>query len=307
MSFLFIIIGIIGLYFGGDFLVRNSSTLAARLGVSPMVIGLTVVAFGTSTPELSATLISALNGAPELALGNVVGSNIANIGLILGLTALIYPLVTARQFLKREIPAALFVSLLLFPLLFNNIIGRLEGAGLLVLLGIYLWYLFQSDGAAEELEELEVEDSAPVWRLLGGIVLGIGFLVGGAQAMVTGAVSLAQQWGVPESVIGLTLVAFGTSLPELASSIVAAFKRQTDIILGNIIGSNIFNVLAVLGATAAVQPIQASLQSVRIDLWIMLALTVALFVLMLRGTRLGRRGGALLLSSYVAYILYAYL
>lgn len=302
MSILLVAIGIVLLYYGGDFLVRSAGALALRFGVSPMLIGLTVVAFGTSLPELAATLAAAFGGAPELAFGNVVGSNIANVGLILGLTALIYPLATRRGFLRRELPIMLGVVALLFPLLAGGRIGRWEGAVLALGLVGFVVFLFRNDSELlEEGEELG-DPNAPLWRWLALIVVGIVLLVLGAQALVTGAVGVARALGVPERVIGLTLVAFGTSLPELASSLVAALKRQTDLILGNIIGSNVFNVLAVLGVTSLVHPISLDMGGVRTDLLVMLAFSAALLPLMWRRARLGRFGGGLLLTGYVLYI-----
>ena len=292
------------LYAGGDLLVKNAVRLAGRLGLSPLVIGLTVVAFGTSAPELAATLVSALQGAPQIALGNVIGSNTANLGLILGLTALVYPLVSARAFVRRELPIMLGVGVLLFPLLADGLTGRVEGVLLLLLLGLYLAYLLTTK--PDDLELDEPEDRVPLWRSLLLVLFGVALLVGGAQVLITGAVALAQAFGVPEEVIGLTLVAFGTSLPELASSVAAALRRETDIILGNVIGSNIFNVLAVLGTTALVSPIREPFALIDSDLIIMLGFSVAVLLLMWRSERLGRLGGGLLFGAYVFYIVTLY-
>ena len=292
------------LYAGGDLLVKNAVRLAGRLGLSPLVIGLTVVAFGTSAPELAATLVSALQGAPQIALGNVIGSNTANLGLILGLTALVYPLVSARAFVRRELPIMLGVGVLLFPLLADGLTGRVEGVLLLLLLGLYLAYLLTTK--PDDLELDESEDRVPLWRSLLLVLFGVALLVGGAQVLITGAVALAQAFGVPEEVIGLTLVAFGTSLPELASSVAAALRRETDIILGNVIGSNIFNVLAVLGTTALVSPIREPFALIDSDLVVMLGFSVAVLLLMWRSERLGRFGGGLLFGAYAFYIVTLY-
>ncbi len=317
MSYLLVFLGALLLYAGGELLVRNASHLARRYGLSSLVIGLTVVAFGTSSPELAATLVSSLAGAPEVAIGNVIGSNIANVGLILGLTALIYPLQGARSFVRRELPLMILVGVLLFPLFWSGVISRLEGGLLFGLLLGYLWFQFrqveeQGEDATGQGEGKEVEgaaqvDSPPLWRSVVGIVLGIGLLVGGAQALVGGAVVIAQSFGVPERVIGLTLVALGTSLPELASSLVAALRREADLILGNIVGSNIFNVLAILGVTALVQPVPVDFGSVTLDLWVMTGLSLLVVPFMLRRYRIGRTGGGLLLALYGVYIGFLYL
>ena len=305
MSVFFVLLGIVLLYLGGEFLVRNAVSLAARLGVSSLVIGLTVVAFGTSAPELAATLVSAFQGVPDIAIGNVVGSNIANVGLILGLTAAIYPLQASLQFIRREIPVTVAIGALLFPVMAGGLLGRIEGMILLALLGGYLWYLFRSDDPPllEELEP-EVEPGAlpPLWRSLLGVAVGVALLVFGARALVEGAVTIATSLGVPERVIGLTLVAFGTSLPELASSLVAALRREADLILGNIIGSNIFNVLAVLGATALIRPIPVDLAATWVDIAIMLAFSLVLLPMMTFGYRLGRKRGTTLVIAYAAYV-----
>jgi cation:H+ antiporter len=304
-----VVIGLVGLYLGGELLVRSASSLARALGISPMVIGLTVVAFGTSAPELAATLVAALRGAPELAVANVVGSNVANIGLILGLTALAYPLASNASFLRREVPWMLGATVLALPLLFDGRLGRLEGLLLWVALAVFLLAVFRSGGSPAVLVDDVGGGSATwrPWRDALGVAVGVAVLAYGAHALVTGATALALIWGVPERVIGLTLVALGTSLPELASSLVAALRRETDIILGNVIGSNLFNLLAVLGTAAVIQPIAVPAAGLRIDLAIMLLFALAVPPLMLADRRLGRRRGALLVVAYVSYVVWLYL
>jgi len=304
-----VVIGLVGLYLGGELLVRSASSLARALGISPMVIGLTVVAFGTSAPELAATLVAAFRGAPELALANVVGSNVANIGLILGLTALAYPLVTNASFLRREVPWMLGATVLALPLLFDGRLGRLEGLLLWLALAAFLLAAFRSGGSPAVLVEDAGSGSSArrPWRDALGVAVGVAVLAYGAHALVTGATALALIWGVPERVIGLTLVALGTSLPELASSLVAALRRETDIILGNVIGSNLFNLLAVLGTAAVVHPIEVPPVGLRLDLAIMLVFALAVPPLMLADRRLGRRRGTLLLVAYVSYVVWLYL
>ena len=310
MNVVLVVIGLIGLYLGGELLVRSASSLARALGISPMVIGLTVVAFGTSAPELAATLVAALRGAPELALANVVGSNVANIGLILGLTAVAYPLATNASFLRREVPWMLAATVLALPLLIDGRLLRVEGLLLWLALAVFLLAAFRSGGAPAILVE-DVGEAAAVrrrpWRDAIGVAAGVAVLAYGAHALVTGATALALIWGVPERVIGLTLVALGTSLPELASSLVAALRRETDIILGNVIGSNLFNLLAVLGTAAVVHPIEVPPVGLRLDLAIMLGFALVVPPLMLADRRLGRRRGALLLVAYVSYVVWLYL
>lgn len=299
MDFLFVIIGAALLHGGGELLVRSASSLARTFGLSSFVIGLTVVAFGTSSPELAATLASSLRGTPEVAIGNVVGSNIANIGLILGGAALVFALQSVREVVRREVPLLTLCALLLFPLLLDGWVSRLEGALLLGLLGLYLGYQFRKPtGGSEEGDAPQL----PLWRALLGVALGTLLLVVGAQALVCGAVSLAEGFGVPERVIGLTLVALGTSLPELASSLVAALRRQGDLILGNVIGSNIFNVLTILGVAALVRPLPVSFGGVSTDLWVLVGFSALVLPLMGRRHRLGHAGGGLLLALYLGYV-----
>jgi len=312
VSFVLVAVGLVGLYLGGELLVRNASALARAIGVSPMAIGLTVVAFGTSAPELAATLVAALRGAPELAVANVVGSNVANVGLILGLTALFYPLVATWSFLRREVPWMLAATVLVFPLLYDGSLGRGEGVVLWLALAVFLVVAWRSGGGA--VASVPVGQAAraagprdAAWARALGAAAGVLVLAYGAQALVAGATALALVWGVPERVIGLTLVAVGTSLPELASSVVAALRRETDIILGNVIGSNIFNLLAVLGTAALVHPLAVPAVALRIDLLLMTAFSLAIVPLLLRGRRLGRLDGALLLAAYLAYVLWLYL
>ncbi len=303
MSLLLALLGVALLYVGGEVLVRSASGLASRLGVRPMVIGLTVVAFGTSAPELAASLTAALSGTPEIAIGNVVGSNIANVGLILGITALVYPLATTVRFVRREVPIMLLVTALLVPVLWGGAVLRWEGAVLLALLGGFLWVITRTGSSVvEEAEESGRARRVPVLLGVAGTAVGVVLLWLGGRALVGSAVAIATSLGVPQRVIGLTLVAVGTSLPELASSMVAAMRRETDIILGNIIGSNVFNLLAVLGTTALVAPIHFDARAATPDLVVMMLFSVALLPLMARGERLGRSAGVLLLTAYAVYI-----
>jgi len=299
-----VLVGVVLLYFGGEVLVRSASGLASRLGVRPLVVGLTVVAFGTSAPELAASLTAALSGTSEIAVANVVGSNIANVGLILGLTALIYPLLTGSRFVRREVPLMLLVTAALAPVLWGGRIGRWEGVLLLALLGGFLWLITRSgSGLLDEAESVGRGGRTPVWRGVLGTAVGVAVLWLGARELVGGAIAIATTLGVPQRVIGLTVVALGTSLPELASSLVAAIRKEADIILGNIVGSNVFNLLAVLGTTAVAHPITFDGRASTPDILVMAAFSLALLPLMWRGQRLGRAAGGLLLAGYLAYIL----
>lgn len=312
LDVLAIVIGIALLFSGGELLVRNASSLARAWGLSPMVVGLTIVAFGTSAPELAASLTAALQGSPQIALGNVVGSNIANIALVLALVALVRPPTATASFLRREVPIMVGVAALLVVLLVGDVVGRAEGALLLLLLIAYLLVLLRpGEEKTEVREEFAQEYGRPArrstWTAVLLVVMGLALLVGGANVLVLGATSLARGFGLPEMVIGLTLVAVGTSLPELATSLVAAAKRQPDIALGNIVGSNIFNVLGILGVTALTRPLRIPYEVVAIDLWVMLGFSVVLVPFLVSGLRLGRREGAVLLALYVGYVAYLYM
>ncbi len=294
------------LYLGGEGLVRGGVGLGRRFGLSPLVIGLTIVSCGTSSPELAASLAAALRGSPAIALGNVIGSNIANLGLVLGLTAIIWPLSGHARFLARDTLVMLAASLGLFALVWDDRISRPEGLVLLALMVAYVGYLLRSGGETAEVTD---EFETGLGRFRGGVglnlalaVAGTGLLVLGANLLVAGAVGLARTLGISERVIGLTMVAFGTSLPELAASLVAAVRHQADIVLGNLIGSNIFNILFILGGTAAVQPVAAPWGELRVDLLVMLGIGLLAPVLLLSGSRLNRWEGGLLLLSYGLYV-----
>jgi cation:H+ antiporter len=308
-NFFLVALGVLLLYLGGEFLVRNATRLAAATGMSPVVIGLTVVAFGTSSPELATTLVAAVEGSPEAAVGNAVGSNIANLGLILGLAALLYPLRTRIRFLRRELPFMIGVGALLIPLLGSGVLGRLEGLLLMLLLGVYLWVLLRSGKTDPEDEPVSRENgggSRVAWVASLGVLAGAGLLVAGAHTLIEGAIGLARAFDVPERVVGLTLVAVGGSLPELAGCLVAALKRQGGIVLGNLVGSNVFNVLFVLGLTALVRPLSVEPGAFTVDLMVMLGLSLLALPFLFTGRRLGRREGTVLLAAYCAYVGFLY-
>jgi cation:H+ antiporter len=304
ISFLLLGAGIVLLYYGGEHLVDGAASLARSFGLSSMVIGLTVVAFGTSAPELAASLTAALKGAPEIAVANVIGSNIANLALVLAVAAMIKPMLVETAFIRREVPFMILVSLLFGVLVHQDLMVRWAGAGMLVLLALYLWFLLRVSDSPEDAADEEDDDqetTRPLWSAL-RVALGVLLLAVGARVLVEGALGAAESLGISKRVIGLTLVALGTSLPELATVIVAAMKRQTDLILGNLIGSNIFNILCILGATLLVRPLSVDFQEVRLDLAVMTAIAIALLPMLYFYGRIGRKRGALLLTSYVIYI-----
>ena len=303
----FLLGGLALLTAGAESLVRGSASLALRLGITPLVVGLTVVAFGTSSPEMVVSLQAALDGNSALALGNVIGSNISNIALILSLSALVRPLRVQAQVIRREIPLMIISTLLLCLLLIGGQLSRLEGLllGLCSIAYTVFAYVSARRNKNRSVEE-EFEDALPqprkrVWIDILYILLGLALLVVGANLLVNGAVTIAQMLGVSQAVIGLTIVAVGTSLPELATSVAAARKDEGDIVIGNVVGSNVLNILFVLGFAALIQPIQS--EGIKAsDLIVGLGSAAILLPLMRRGFQLNRWEGALLLSGYVAYL-----
>ncbi|MCC5868778.1 MAG: calcium/sodium antiporter [Gammaproteobacteria bacterium] len=307
MSLLLAACGLVVLLVGGELLVRGAAALALRLGLTPLFVGLTVVAFGTSSPELAVSLKAALDGIGGLALGNVVGSNIANIALILGVAALIRPLSVEAKLVRIDMPIMLACSVLVTVLvLLNAGLGRLAGGVLaLLLLGYVGFSIWEVRRERPEIQE-EFASAAPVVNprvplqlLL--IVVGLAGLGFGASLFVRGAVDIAVSLGVSAEVIGLTVVALGTSMPELATSAVASWRRQADIAVGNVVGSNIFNLLCVLGITALVIPVAAGEVGI-IDMGVMVALALLLWIMTVRGVRVNRWEGGLLLALYILYI-----
>jgi cation:H+ antiporter len=307
MDYVFILVGMVLLYYGGEFLVNNAVTLARSWGVSTMVVGLTVVAFGTSSPELAASLAAALQGSPEIAVGNVIGSNIFNILGILGLTSIIAMIKVQSTFIAREVPILLGVTVLGLWLLSDGTLGRLEGLLFIVLLLAYIIFLYFAS-QKDTVLEAEMTEAYPsgqtTWRTYLGFFVGLVFLGLGARVLVMGAVGIARGFGVSELIIGLTVVALGTSLPEIAASVIAALKKEPDIALGNVIGSNIFNILCILGITALVSPIGVSWQAVQRDAWVMLGVTVLFVPFLITGRRLSRLEGSVLVTLYIAYVVY---
>ena len=305
---LYLVCGLIMLFIGAEGLIRGSSNLAIKIGITPLVVGLTVVAFGTSTPELVVSLKAALLGNSSISLGNVVGSNIANIALILGVAALIRPLDVHAKVIMREIPIMIGISILLLLLLIDGELGFIDG--LIFVIGLIVYLVVNILIARKEKNpEIDSEFSEGLKSKLGvsvSIVLmiaGLGLLILGANLFVQSAVAIAKIFNVSDAIIGLTIVAIGTSLPELITSIVAAYKKEADIAIGNVVGSNVFNILGILGITALIIPI-SSVGISYVDLGVMLFTAIILFPLSRTGFSISRFEGALLLAGYGGYIYY---
>jgi cation:H+ antiporter len=309
MDFVLMIAGLGLLILGGELALRGAIGLARKIGVSPTIIGLTIMGFGTSAPEVVVTIRAALTGSVDIAVGNAVGSNIANTFLILGVGAVICPLVCDPKAVYRDTGFMVAVSALLCLFGWFGIIERWEGAAMLLALVVFVsWTYFHDirthDEAAELHSEMAEETQAVPQNaaVIGGsLVAGIGALIYGATLLVDAAVTIAEAAGVPQSIIGLTVVAVGTSLPELGATAVAAWRRHTDIAVANVVGSNIFNILGVLGAGAVVTPLRIASEIAAIDLWIVLASAVALVPILVTGWRIDRAEGIVLLLFYGGY------
>jgi cation:H+ antiporter len=319
MTWLMLVGGLVLLLVGGELLVRGAVRVASQLGVSPLIIGLTLVGFGTSTPELVTSVQAAMNGSPGIAFGNIVGSNIANLLLILGASALVTPIIVQSSALRRDAVVMVAVAIVfamlspLFPL------GRLLGVLFVAALGIYIYVAFRQEAAATATHGAAFDKSAaaqgadpalaPVPPQGGSLVvplltslLGLGIVVVGGYFLVNGAVALARSFGISETIIGLTIVAVGTSMPELVTSLVAAVRREADVAFGNIIGSNIYNILGIGGVTALITPSQVPPQIAGFDNIVMVAVSALVVVLAYTGRRLARWEGAVLVAGYIVYV-----
>lgn len=311
-NLLLLFAGLVGLFYGGNWLVRGASNLAMSFGVSILIIALTFVAIGTSMPELLVSVQAALAGKSDLAIGNVLGSNIANIGLILGATGLIAPLSVKAVLLRREIPIMILFTVFTYILTLDGQIGRVDGLLLLFSFAGFntmFYYLAKKEQDARDQLLADVDDEQipsklgrPKEFLL--LMLGIAALVIGSRLMVEGAVNIARLVGISELVIAITLVAFGTSLPELAASLSSAFHKKTDLAIGNIVGSNIANLLLILGVTSLLRPIAVSRAEVQFEFLVMIAFAV-LLIPFARHQRFGRRQSAVFLGAYIAFIIYS--
>lgn len=316
MTLLLFIAGLAGLIVGAELLVRGASKLALSFGISPLVVGLTVVAFGTSSPEVAVSVGAALDGKTDIAVGNVVGSNIFNVLFILGLSALIAPLVVNVQVIRQEVPIMIGASLLLLALGLDGRLSVLDGALLCGLLVVYTVFLVRQsrretqaarDDYAAGLSPPEAAgrtSSLPVQ--IGMIVAGLAALVAGSDALVTASVAFARSLGVSDLVIGLTIIAAGTSMPEVATSVTAAIKGERDIAVGNVVGSNTFNILGCLGLSAIVggTGLEMPASALNFDIWVMLAVALACIPVFLTGREIARWEGAVFLGYYAAYVAY---
>jgi len=301
-------LGLLVLVAGAEALIRGAVRVARALGVSPFVIGFTLIGFGTSAPELVVCLSAAWNGSPQIALGNIVGRNVANVGLILGLAAVVRPLTARMQLLRIEVPMMLGASLLVWFLAGDKTLSREDGIVLLAGFLAVAIYTFRTARRETPVVKEEVGKSAasqmPVWGAACLVAVGLAGLVGGAELMVSAAVHLAKGWGVSEWLIGLTVVAVGTSLPELAASVVAAARGQSDIALGNVVGSNVFNILLVLGVTVVVNPMRLSNEVVTRDIPAMALFAVLMLPVLMNGLKVHRYEGGFLLVAYTGFVVW---
>ena len=303
--------GFLFLFASGELLLRGAVGLARIFGLSPLLIGLTVVAAATSMPELMVTVTAGLGGLTDVGVGNVIGSNIANILLILGAAAVIRPIPTHPRVVRRDAGAVLIATALFIGFGVTGPLGWIHGAVMIALLGFYIWFSYRNEVAAVSRDETPGAEAdladlgwtpAGTGLALGTVAAGAGGLVLGSDLLVEGAVTIARAAGISESVIGLTLIAFGTSLPELATAVIAARHGHTALALGNALGSNIFNILLVLGVLVLIAPVQLAAEVLRFDIWVMAGVTVALILVMLSGWRISRLEGGLFLALYAAYI-----
>lgn len=313
MTILALVGGFVLLLVGGDVLVRGAVSFARRLGVSSMLIGLTVVGFGTSTPELMTSLEAAFAGSPGIAVGNVVGSNTANILLILGVAAVIRPLATDRAAFRRDGPALTLATVACIAVVLSGSLERVAGIVLVVALIAYVVYSYRTERRPPDASAVVIQahEARAVLVAAAGlpvalplVAAGLAMTLIGARLVVGSAIEMARSAGVSETFLGLTLVAIGTSLPELATSVVATIRRQDAVAFGNVVGSNIYNILGILGATAAVRPIPVPPAIAAVDVWVMAAATAVFLVFAVTGWRLDRREGAVFLAGYSAYVAY---
>jgi len=308
IDLLLVIVGIGLLTLGGEVLIRGALGMARRLEISTLLTGLVVVGFGTSTPELVVSVDAALINQPGIALGNVVGSNIGNVFLILGLCALVQPLPVSPLGLSRDAVSGVAVSGLFIVLAGGMALGRIDGLILLAGLVLYLFWAYRTERNLTAPQEAVGPDAVPgsadrsIGFIVAAIVGGLILLIAGSRVLLIGAIALARDLGISEAVIGLTLVAVGTSLPELAVSLIATIRRQVEVAVGNILGSNLFNLLGILGVSSLLQDLPLSHRMVVFDQWVLLACSVAVLIMLWTGRRLSRIEGAIFLLAYAAYL-----
>jgi len=305
LPYFLLVLGLVILLYGGKILVDGASAIAVKLGMSAGLIGMTVVAFGTSAPELLVSVNAALKGNSDIAVGNVIGSNIANIGLVLGISGLFYPILIRNSHIRFDYLITLLVSILFLGLSYNGVISLWEGILLFTLFIAFNVYLFRSsNGDNPEVEE-EIEQVKGYSWLFASLLFvgGIVGLYAGSELLVNNAVKISREFGVSERIIGVTIIAIGTSLPELITSIIAALSKRTDLALGNILGSNIMNILSIIGITAIIKPIGVSQAFIDSDFIWMIGITVLLFFVMRTKMRVSKVEGGVLLLSYAAYLI----
>lgn len=309
MSTLLLIAGLALLIVSGEILVKGAVSAALRFRISPAVIGLTVVSLGTSAPELLVSVQAAIHGHADIAIGNIIGSNIANLALVLGVTVLITPILMVRDTMRIDYPAMMVATVLFIVMIWDLHLGVLEGSIFVLSLALFVAFMIHRSrkiGFSQAVSDIPSKSWAIHWAVL-AVVAGCVGLVFGANWFLQGAESIARNLGVSDHLIGVTLVAFGTSLPELVTSIIAAIRKQADLLVGNLIGSNIFNIFGVLGVTSIVKPIDVDPRVLSSDVWWMFGCALALLPMMLLGKRFGRRKGAVLFLIYLAYITFVIL
>ncbi len=310
LNVVLLLLGVILLAVGGEALIRGSLAAARRLGVSPLLSGLVIVGFGTSAPELVVSVDAALAERPDIAIGNVVGSNIGNVLLILGICALITPLAVKPLALRRDAVTVVAASVLFLILVGGSALVRTDAAVFLAALAAYLAWAYWTEryhaAPSAEIHKAEAEELSAVPKtvpwIAAAVLIGLLLLIGGAQVLLKGAVGIAETFQVSEALVGLTLVAVGTSLPELSVSVIAAIRRHADVAVGNILGSNIFNLLGILGVSALLQPLPVHARILQFDQWVMLGAALVLLLFLYTGRRLSRLEGGLLLAGYGAYV-----
>jgi len=306
MAYLLVVGGLVLLVFGGDALVRGAVNLSLKLGISALVVSLTIVAFGTSAPELLIVIQSAFEGVPQLAMGNIIGSNIANVLLVLGLPALIFGIASQGTDTRRDYFLMIAASLLFIALVFTMPFGPLVGAILFLamigIIGSTVYYATKSGDTSSVIAEEVEEAHDPLWKAVMFLILGLIALPLGAKFLVDGSIEIATRYGISEAVIGLTIVAIGTSLPELATSVAAAYRRQADVAIGNVLGSNLFNLLAIGAVAAFFGPVPVDPQFLKLDLWVMLAASALLLPYVIWHANLNRVWGVAFCLAYAGYM-----
>ncbi|MBL4624750.1 MAG: calcium/sodium antiporter [Flavobacteriales bacterium] len=305
MEYFYLILGLVVLVVGGGVLVRGAVAIAYRYELSPLVVGMTIVSFGTSAPELLVSVQAALEGHPQISIGNIVGSNISNLALVLGITTIIFPMPVKENTIKIDWPMMMGATILFYLVVaFDGVLNWYEGLSFVIILVAFLFWLIRKSRKESKLEE-KVETNEEAESMVKSISLVVAGCVGlalGAKWLLDGAVTIAENFGVSEHIIGVTIVAFGTSVPELTTSCIAAFRKQTDISLGNLIGSNLFNILAILGITGMIKEIPISAEVLSYDIFWVLGISFFILPLVVFDKKISRLGGSILFAAYVAYV-----